>query len=45
MVGVTSLVVPAGEVGGLPVGLQIMAPLGKDRELLSIAKAFEETGL
>lgn len=43
--GVPAISVPAGEAGGLPVGLQIMAPLGKDRELLSIAKAFEETGL
>lgn len=43
--GVPAISIPAGEAGGLPVGLQIMAPLGKDRELLSIAKAFEETKL
>lgn len=32
---------PSGEVDGLPVGLQIIAPQKADRELLLIAKAFE----
>jgi aspartyl-tRNA(Asn)/glutamyl-tRNA(Gln) amidotransferase subunit A len=34
--------VPAGSVGKLPVGLQIIAPQGADRQLLGAAKAFEE---
>lgn len=42
LVGVPSISVPAGLSDGLPVGLQIMAPQRKDRELLGIAKAAEE---
>lgn len=42
LVGVPSISVPAGFSGGLSVGLQILAPQKKDRELLSVAKAFEE---
>ncbi len=36
LVGIPSLVVPAGQSDGLPVGLQIMAPQKADRMLLSI---------
>lgn len=42
LVGVPAISVPAGEVGGLPVGLQLMAPQKADRALLGIARAFEE---
>ena len=36
LVGIPSLVVPAGTAKGMPVGLQIMAPQKADRILLSI---------
>jgi mandelamide amidase len=40
--GIPSLVVPAGLTDkGLPVGLSIDGPLGSDRLLLAIGKAFE----
>ncbi|MDB5182849.1 MAG: Glutamyl-tRNA(Gln) amidotransferase subunit [Candidatus Saccharibacteria bacterium] len=42
LVGVPSISVPCGMVEGLPVGLQLMAAQTCDRELLSLAKAFEE---
>ena len=42
MVGVPAISVPCGEVEGLPVGLQIIAPQRKDKELLILAKEFEE---
>lgn len=42
MVGIPAISVPAGDVNGLPVGLQIMAPQQKDKELLQIAKSYEE---
>ncbi len=41
LAGNASISVPAGMSDGLPVGLQIIAPAGKDRELLGISKAFE----
>ncbi|HSX18008.1 MAG TPA: Asp-tRNA(Asn)/Glu-tRNA(Gln) amidotransferase subunit GatA [Candidatus Saccharimonadales bacterium] len=41
--GNPAISVPAGNADGLPVGLQIIAPQKADRELLGIAKAFEET--
>ncbi len=41
LVGIPAISIPAGEVAGLPVGLQIMAAQGKDRELLEIAAAAE----
>lgn len=41
LVGVPAIVVPAGLSNGLPVGLQIIAPQRKDRELLGFAKATE----
>jgi aspartyl-tRNA(Asn)/glutamyl-tRNA(Gln) amidotransferase subunit A len=42
LAGIPSISVPAGMVDGLPVGLQILAPQSKDRELLGISKGFEE---
>ncbi len=41
LTGMPAISIPAGESGGLPVGLQLMAPQHRDRELLSIAKAVE----
>ena len=40
--GNPAISVPAGSAGGLPVGLQIIAPQRADRQLLAAAKAFEE---
>jgi len=37
LVGIPAISVPAGEVDNLPVGLQLMAQQGSDRELLSLA--------
>lgn len=42
LVGIPSVSLPVGEVNGLPVGLQLMAPQQKDAELLQLAKDFEE---
>ena len=42
LVGVPSISVPAGLVNNLPVGLQLMAPQRKDKELLRLAAAYEE---
>lgn len=42
MVGIPAISVPCGVVGSLPVGLQLMAPQKLDKELLTIAKIFEE---
>ena len=42
LVGVPSISLPAGNVDGLPVGLQIMAAQRADRPLLSFAKSLEE---
>jgi aspartyl-tRNA(Asn)/glutamyl-tRNA(Gln) amidotransferase subunit A len=41
LAGIPAVSVPAGYSGGLSVGLQILAPQKKDRQLLSAAKAFE----
>jgi aspartyl-tRNA(Asn)/glutamyl-tRNA(Gln) amidotransferase subunit A len=41
MVGVPSISLPAGQSAGLPVGLQLMAPQRRDRELLGLAKQTE----
>ena len=41
LVGIPAVSIPVGEVGGLPVGLQIMAPQKNDRRLLNIAKEAE----
>lgn len=43
LVGIPSIVIPAGKVDGLPVGLQIMAAQRKDRDLLAFAQAAEES--
>lgn len=40
--GVPAISLPAGESGGLPVGLQLMAAQRQDRRLLSVAKLCEE---
>lgn len=42
LVGVPAISIPAGMSKGLPVGLQLIAPQHKDRELLGLAKAGEE---
>jgi aspartyl-tRNA(Asn)/glutamyl-tRNA(Gln) amidotransferase subunit A len=42
LVGVPAISIPAGMVGGLPVGLQLMAPQHHDRQLLAVAQATEE---
>lgn len=42
MVGVPAISIPCGQAGGLPVGLQLMAPQRRDKELLDIAKAYED---
>jgi aspartyl-tRNA(Asn)/glutamyl-tRNA(Gln) amidotransferase subunit A len=42
MAGVPAISVPASESEELPVGLQIIAPQRADRELLAIAKGFED---
>ncbi len=42
LVGVPSISIPCGANNGLPVGLQLMAPQKRDRELLEIAKLTEE---
>lgn len=41
LVGIPAISIPVGEVKGLPVGLQLMAPQRQDRELLSIANQTE----
>ena len=40
--GYPSVTVPAGFVGGLPVGISFMAAKGQDRQLIGIAHAFEQ---
>lgn len=42
LVGVPSISIPAEPVEGMPVGFQIMAKQKQDRQLLGIAKAYEE---
>lgn len=42
MVGVPAISVPAGVIEGMPVGLQLIAPQQKDKELLGLAKAYED---
>lgn len=41
LVGNPAISLPAGEVDGLPVGLQIMAPQRQDKQLLALAYAVE----
>lgn len=42
LVGIPAISVPAGKIGKLPVGFQIMAPQRADRALLAFAKQIEE---
>lgn len=42
LVGVPAISIPAGNVNGLPVGLQLIAPQRQDKELLEIAQKTEE---
>ncbi len=42
LVGVPAISVPCGTADGLPVGLQLMSPQRQDRQLLGMAKAYEE---
>lgn len=42
LIGNAAISLPAGEIDGLPVGVQLIAPQQKDRELLELAKCAEE---
>ncbi len=42
LVGIPAISLPCGNVGGLPVGLQMMAPQKHDAELLTAAKLTED---
>ena len=42
LVGIPAISVPAGTTNGLPVGLQLMAPQRHDRDLLTLAKQYQE---
>ncbi len=42
MSGNPAISIPAGDSDGLPVGLQIIAPMRGDRKMLQLAKRFEE---
>ncbi len=42
LAGLPALSVPCGDIEGLPVGLHIVAPNGKDRSLLAAAKQYED---
>jgi len=42
LAGVPAISIPAGHVDGLPVGLQLIAGMAKDKELLEVAAATEE---
>ncbi len=41
LVGVPAISIPSGKLNNMPIGLQLMAPQRKDRELLSLAKLTE----
>ncbi len=41
LAGIPAISVPAGEIDGIPVGLQIMCPHLSDSKMLEIAKRFE----
>lgn len=42
LAGLPAISVPVGNVGNLPVGLQIIGPQGADRKVLEAARAIEE---
>lgn len=42
LAGIPAISIPAGEAGGLPVGLHVMAPQKQDKKLLSLSKKIEE---
>lgn len=42
MVGVPAVSVPCGELQGLPVGLQLIAPQKHDRQLLELARYYQK---
>ncbi len=42
LAGIPSVSIPAGDIEGLPFGLQLQAPAGQDKRLLDIAAAVEE---
>ena len=42
LVGIPAISVPLGKIDNLPTGLQLMAPQKHDRQLLGLAKAYEE---
>jgi aspartyl-tRNA(Asn)/glutamyl-tRNA(Gln) amidotransferase subunit A len=42
--GLPGLVVPAGLVRGLPVGLQLLGPVGSEETLLRVGYAYEQSG-
>jgi len=39
---IPAMSVPAGEIKGIPVGIQLLCGLGQDKKLLAIAKRFEK---
>jgi aspartyl-tRNA(Asn)/glutamyl-tRNA(Gln) amidotransferase subunit A len=41
LAGIPAVSVPAGRSDGLPVGVQLMAPLGADERMLEVALALE----
>ncbi len=41
LVGIPAISIPYGMVGGLPIGLQLMAPQRAERDLLAAAQAAE----
>jgi len=42
LAGIPAMSVPAGYVGGLPVGLQIVAPALEEARMLGVAHAYEQ---
>jgi Asp-tRNA(Asn)/Glu-tRNA(Gln) amidotransferase A subunit family amidase len=42
LVGFPGVAFPAGSTGGLPIGMQVLAPVGADALALRVAYALEE---